>query len=39
MPFPDLLTAYVNAEPLVDERNPDGESFRNPPAPPSLALL
>ncbi|KAF8723383.1 hypothetical protein AX14_009364 [Amanita brunnescens Koide BX004] len=32
MPFPDLLAAYANAEPLTDERNPDGKSLRNPPA-------
>jgi hypothetical protein len=32
MPFPDLLAAYANAEPLTDDRNPDGKSLRNPPA-------
>ena len=32
MPFPNLLAAYANAEPLGDERNPDGKSLRNPPA-------
>ena len=32
MPLPDLLASYANAEPLGDERNPDGKSLRNPPA-------
>ncbi|KAF8723384.1 hypothetical protein AX14_009365 [Amanita brunnescens Koide BX004] len=33
MPFPDLLAAFANARPLGSERNPDGKSLRNPPAP------
>lgn len=29
--FPDVLAGYANAEPLGDERNPDGKSLLNPP--------
>ena len=32
MPFPNLLAAFANAEPLGDERNPDGKSLHNPAA-------